>query len=100
MVRRPVSILRFAMASGRRRVKVLSGVVGIRMSIPATFPRAIRAFLLIVNVEVVISVPTNLKPSRYLARIVLIRQFDAEIQVSLLNEFRVLEHPAPDESRT
>lgn len=100
MVRRPVSILRIATAGGRRRVKVISGVVGIRMSVPAAFPYAIRAFLLIVDVEVVISVPTNLKPSGYLVRIVLIRQFDAKIQVSLLDEFRVLEHPAPDESGT
>ncbi|QLC35628.1 hypothetical protein EFA46_015305 (plasmid) [Halarchaeum sp. CBA1220] len=95
-----MSVLRIATAGGRRRVKVIHRVVGIRMSVPATFPRAIRVFLLIVNVEVVISIPTNLKPSRYLARIVLIRQFDAEIQVSLLDEFRVLEHLAPDESGT
>ncbi|UWM52758.1 hypothetical protein N0B31_11405 [Salinirubellus salinus] len=72
MVRRPVSILRIATAGGRRRVKVISGVVGIRMSVPAAFPRAIRAFLLIVNVEVVVPVPPNLESSRYLAWIVLV----------------------------
>jgi hypothetical protein len=100
MVRGPVSVLRIETAGGRWWVEVLSGIVGVRMPIPPAFPRPIRVLFFILDVEIVIAIPPNLKPSRYLARIVLIRQFDAEIQVSLLDEFRVLEHPAPDESGT
>jgi len=67
-------------------MEVISVVVGVRMPVPAAFPRAIRAVFLIVNVEVVIPIPPNLDSSRYLARIVLTRRFDAEIQVSFLSK--------------
>jgi hypothetical protein len=100
MVGRPLSILRIGTAGGRWWMEVISRVVGIRMSVPSAFPRPIRVVLLIVNIEVVIPIPPNLESSRYLTWIALIRQFDADMQVSFFDDFCRFERPTSDESGT
>jgi hypothetical protein len=98
MVGRPLRILCVGTTGGWRWMEMVPVVMGIWMSVPAAFPRAIRVVLLIVNAEVVISVPPDLNSSRDLTRIVLVREFDVEIPVSFLDDFHGLEQPTSGES--
>jgi hypothetical protein len=57
------------------------------------------ALFLIVNGEVVVAIPSNLKPSRHIAWVVITGEFDTEIQLSLLDEVHCFKHPTVSESR-
>jgi hypothetical protein len=70
------------------------------VAVPATLPHAFLALFLIVDSEIVVAIPPNLKSSRYLTWIALIRQFDAEMQVSFFDDFCRFERPTSDESGT
>jgi hypothetical protein len=70
------------------------------MTIPSTLPHAVPPLLLIMEIEVVISIPANLEPSRRFSRIVVAGQLDTKMKVLRFDDFDRLEHAMPDKSRT
>jgi hypothetical protein len=80
-------------------MKVISFVVTARVTIPPTLPHALLTLFLIVNGEVVVAIPSNLEPSRYITRVVITGEFNTEIQLSPLDEVHCFKHPTARESR-
>jgi hypothetical protein len=80
-------------------MKVISFVVTTGVTIPPTLPHALLALFLIVNGEVVVAIPSNLKPSRHITRVVTTGEFDTEIQRPFLDEVHCFKHPTASESR-
>jgi hypothetical protein len=69
------------------------------MSIPATLPDAILVLLLIVNVEIVVAVPADLKTCCYSPRIILVSQRDAKMHSLFLDYLRRLAQTTPSKAR-
>nr|WP_179205355.1 hypothetical protein [Halobacterium hubeiense] len=67
-------------------MEVIACVVAAGVAVPATLPHALLALFLIVDGEIVVAIPPNLKSSRRIARVVIIGEFDTEIQLPLLDE--------------
>jgi hypothetical protein len=82
-----------------RRMEMISFVVTAGVAVPATLPHALLALFLIVNGEVVVAIPSNLKPSRHITRVVITGEFDTEIQLPFLDEVHCVKHPTASESR-
>jgi hypothetical protein len=99
MVVRPLCVVCVGATGIRRRMEVISFVVTAGVAVPATLPHALLALFLIVNGEVVVAIPSNLKPSRRIARVVITGELDPEIQLSLLDEVHCFEHSTASESR-
>jgi len=69
MVARPLSIFGVSAAGCRWWMKMLPGVVHVRMPIPPTLPRAVLLGFSIVNIEVVVAIPADLQVSRPVSRV-------------------------------
>jgi hypothetical protein len=69
-----------------RRMEVVPCIVTAGVAVPATLPHAFLALFLIVDSEIVVAIPPNLKSSRRIIRIVVLGEFDAEIQFPFLDE--------------
>jgi hypothetical protein len=80
-------------------MKVISFVVIAGVTVPPTLPHALLALFLIVNGEVIVAIPSNLKPGRDITRVVITGEFDTEIQLPFLDEVHCFEHPTASESR-
>lgn len=79
----PRSILAFRPGDGRG-MKMISCVMGIRVSIPATHPDVLRTVLLIVDFEVVVRIPANAQCRlRDLRGIVHGSQFDHQFEMTI-----------------
>nr|WP_323173203.1 hypothetical protein [Natrialba sp. PRR66] len=96
MVIWPLLVFRVTATRDRRRMEVISRVVRVRMPIPSTLPRTILPFLLIVDIEIVVTVPADLETSGYLIRVVLVGQVDMEVYLPSRNDFCRLKHTAAE----
>jgi len=80
-------------------MEVVSFVVTAGVAVPATLPHALVARFLIVDSEIVVAIPPNLKSSGRILRIVVYGKLDTEIQLPFLEEVHCFEHPTASESR-
>jgi len=99
MVLGPLCVLCVGTTCVRRRMEMISFVVTAGVTVPSTLPHTLLVLFLIVNGEVVVAIPPNLKPSRHITRVVITGEFDTEVQLSLLDEVHYFKHPTASESR-
>lgn len=79
MVSWPLLVLCVTATRSRRRMEVISRVVRVWMPIPSALPRTNLAFLLIVEIKIVVSVPADLEASGHFVRVVLVGQIDTKV---------------------
>jgi hypothetical protein len=99
MVLGPLCVFCVVATGVRRRMEMISFVVTAGVAVPATLPHALLALFLIVNGEVVVAIPSNLKPSRRITWVVITGELDTEIQLSLLDKVYYFKHATASESR-
>jgi len=100
MIGGPLGVLGIGATGSWWWMEVWSRIVRVLMSIPTTLPGLVLSNLLIVNVEVVVCEPVNLKTRDGLTRVVVSRQFDVEVQFSVLDDLCGVSETTPCESRT
>jgi len=88
----PLSVFRFDATGSRWWMKVCPFVMCIWVPIPSTFPRIVFVRLLIMNIEILVSVPADLKTRRHLSWIVVVGKINVEIEVVFSNNLRRLDH--------